>query len=215
MKKSYSQHSVSWTLNTALSLDRKASLIWNVTFSSWHFFKSKNRWNELWQYILFNSVISVYVFAHLLSCVQFFATPWTVVQQAPLSMGFSRQEYWSGLLLWVINTHEWIPPPLYTPGEDHRLLWDPRPSRARGTERGKSGPPDPWQPGSGPKLGSCRIPLWTSSFHVLKTSSQLFSVPFFNTELDDLGSQLLQGHREPEPKWWGESNLKTVQGTDR
>ena len=24
-------------------------------------------------------------------------TPWTVVRQAPLSMGFSRQEYWSGL----------------------------------------------------------------------------------------------------------------------
>ena len=26
------------------------------------------------------------------------ATPWTVAYQAPLSMGFSRQEYWSGLL---------------------------------------------------------------------------------------------------------------------
>ena len=30
-------------------------------------------------------------------CVQFFATPWTVVQQTLLSMEFSRQEYWSGL----------------------------------------------------------------------------------------------------------------------
>ena len=29
-------------------------------------------------------------------CVQIFATPWTVVHQAPLSMGLSRQEYWSG-----------------------------------------------------------------------------------------------------------------------
>ena len=29
------------------------------------------------------------------SCV--YATPWTVALQAPLSMGFSRQEYWSGL----------------------------------------------------------------------------------------------------------------------
>ena len=26
-----------------------------------------------------------------------FATPWTVAHQAPLSMGFSRREYWSGL----------------------------------------------------------------------------------------------------------------------
>ena len=31
------------------------------------------------------------------SCVQFFVTPWTVACQAPLSMGFSRQEYRSGL----------------------------------------------------------------------------------------------------------------------
>ena len=33
----------------------------------------------------------------LLSCVQLFATPWTVAYQASPSMGFSRQDYWSGL----------------------------------------------------------------------------------------------------------------------
>ena len=33
----------------------------------------------------------------VLSCVRLFAAPWTVAHQAPLSMGFSRQEYWSGL----------------------------------------------------------------------------------------------------------------------
>ena len=32
-----------------------------------------------------------------LSCVQLFATPWTVAYQAPPSLGFSRQEHWSGL----------------------------------------------------------------------------------------------------------------------
>ena len=32
-----------------------------------------------------------------LSCVYVFETPWTVAYQAPPSMGFSRQEYWSGL----------------------------------------------------------------------------------------------------------------------
>ena len=31
------------------------------------------------------------------SCVRLFVTVWTVAHQAPLSMGFSRQEYWSGL----------------------------------------------------------------------------------------------------------------------
>ena len=34
-----------------------------------------------------------------LSCVRPSATPWTVAFQAPPSMGFSRQEYWSGVLL--------------------------------------------------------------------------------------------------------------------
>ena len=33
----------------------------------------------------------------LLSRVQLLVTPWTAAYQAPLSMGFSRQESWSGL----------------------------------------------------------------------------------------------------------------------
>ena len=35
----------------------------------------------------------VCIFSH----VQLFATPWTIAHQIPLSMGFSRQDYWSGL----------------------------------------------------------------------------------------------------------------------
>ena len=45
----------------------------------------------------FNTVNMSVVNAQLLSCVQLFATPWAIVSQAPLAMGFSRQEYWSGL----------------------------------------------------------------------------------------------------------------------
>ena len=37
------------------------------------------------------------VCAQLLSHVQFFATPWNVAHQSPLSMEFSKQGYWSGL----------------------------------------------------------------------------------------------------------------------
>ena len=37
--------------------------------------------------------VKVKSFSH----VQLFATPWTVAFQAPLSMEFSRQDYWSGL----------------------------------------------------------------------------------------------------------------------
>ena len=35
--------------------------------------------------------------AQSLSHVRLFATPWTIAHQAPLSVGFPRQEYWSGL----------------------------------------------------------------------------------------------------------------------
>ena len=37
------------------------------------------------------------VCAKLISCVQFFAIPWTVAHQAPLSTEIPRREYWSGL----------------------------------------------------------------------------------------------------------------------
>ena len=44
-------------------------------------------------------ICSLFVlFAPTLSCVWLFVTPWTVAHQTPLSMGFPRQEYWSGLL---------------------------------------------------------------------------------------------------------------------
>ena len=46
-----------------------------------------------------NSYVCVCVLVRvlLLSRVQLFETPWTVAHPAPLSMEFSRQEYWSGL----------------------------------------------------------------------------------------------------------------------
>ena len=39
-----------------------------------------------------------------LSCVQLLETPWTAAYQAPPSMGFSRQEYWSGVPLPSLDT---------------------------------------------------------------------------------------------------------------
>ena len=48
-----------------------------------------------------------------LSCVQLFAIPWTVAYQAPLSMGFSRKEYWSGL---PFPSPENLPDPRSEPG---------------------------------------------------------------------------------------------------
>ena len=47
-----------------------------------------------------------------LSAVSDSATPWTVAQQAPLSMGFFRQEHWSGLP---------FPPPGDLPNQESNL----------------------------------------------------------------------------------------------
>ena len=58
----------------------------------------------IWKDLKCNSLCKIptcqYICIHVLSClscVQLFATLWTLVCQAPLSLGFSRQEYWSRL----------------------------------------------------------------------------------------------------------------------
>ena len=65
-----------------------------------------------WVAISFSNAWKGKVKVKSLSCVQLLATPWTAPHQAPLSMGFSRQEYWSGVplpspiplaQLWVIT----------------------------------------------------------------------------------------------------------------
>ena len=52
-----------------------------------------------WVAISFSNAWKWKVKGKSLSRVQLFATPWTAAYQAPPSMGFSRQEYWSGLPL--------------------------------------------------------------------------------------------------------------------
>ena len=52
-----------------------------------------------WVAISFSNAWKWTVKVKSLSCVQLFATPWTAAYPAPPSMGFSRQEYWSGVPL--------------------------------------------------------------------------------------------------------------------
>ena len=52
-----------------------------------------------WVAISFSNAWKWKVKVKSLSRVRFFPTPWTAAYQAPLSMGFSRQEYWSGVPL--------------------------------------------------------------------------------------------------------------------
>ena len=64
-----------------------------------------------------------------LSRVRLFATPWTVAYRAPLSMGFSRQEYWSGL---PFPSPEDVPDPGIEPGSP-ALQADSLPSEPQGS----------------------------------------------------------------------------------
>ena len=50
-----------------------------------------------WVAISFSNAWKWKVKVKSLSRVRLFATPWTAAHQAPLSLGFSRQEYWSGV----------------------------------------------------------------------------------------------------------------------
>ena len=52
-----------------------------------------------WVAISFSSAWKWKVKVKSLSCVWLLVTPWTAAYQAPLSMGFSSQEYWSGVPL--------------------------------------------------------------------------------------------------------------------
>ena len=52
-----------------------------------------------WVAISFSNAWKWKVKVKSLSCVQLLATPWTAAYQAPPSMGFARQEYWSGVPL--------------------------------------------------------------------------------------------------------------------
>ena len=44
--------------------------------------------------VILNCVLGFIALLKSLSCVQLFATPWTIAHEAPPSMGFSKQEYW-------------------------------------------------------------------------------------------------------------------------
>ena len=50
-----------------------------------------------WVAISFSNACKWKVKVKSLSCVRLLATPWTAAYQAPPFMGFSRQEYWSGV----------------------------------------------------------------------------------------------------------------------
>ena len=59
-----------------------------------------------WVAISFSNALKWKVKVKSFSSVRLLATPWTAAYQAPLSMGFSRQEYWSGVPL--VEIYNWM-----------------------------------------------------------------------------------------------------------
>ena len=94
-----------------------------------------------WAAISFSNAWKWKVKVKSLSCVRLLATPWTAAYQAPPSVGFSRQEYWSGVplpslymcyvslyyLLPIILTHLFDSSPEYKSFHSEQKLWAPVP----------------------------------------------------------------------------------------
>ena len=86
-----------------------------------------------WVAISFSNAWKWKVKVKLLSRVWLLATPWTAAHQAPPSMGFSRQEYWSGVPLpsprtsasVLVNSHGWFPLEVTGFGPEPKLYWNP------------------------------------------------------------------------------------------
>ena len=68
-----------------------------------------------WVAISFSNAWKWKVKVKLLSRAQLLATPWTAAYQAPPSMGFSRQEYWSGVPLPSLTFRAGVPNSLHRP----------------------------------------------------------------------------------------------------
>ena len=81
-----------------------------------------------WVAISFSNAWKWKVKVKSLSRVRLFATPWTAAYQAPPSMGFSRQEYWSGVPLpspmatWAVLNIQWGQRKRYGPKEKTRRV---------------------------------------------------------------------------------------------
>ena len=82
---SYKDHIISGTLQSTRYLLQNITILNNKTLEKYFVFHTYKMQEK--------------VKVKSLSRVQLFTTPWTVVYQASQFMGFSRQEYWSGLPL--------------------------------------------------------------------------------------------------------------------
>ena len=107
---------------------------------------------------------SIYIVCESLSRARLFATPWTAVHQAPLSIRFSRQGYWSGL---PFPSPVDLPNPGIEPGSP-ALQADDLPIIAPFWESSFSGGPMHIHVSRGPHPGPCILVFLTPGLTFLK-----------------------------------------------
>ena len=134
--------------------------------------------------------------AKSLSRVRLFATPWTVARQAPLSMGFSRQEYWNGSP---------FPPSgdLPHPGIEPVSLTSPLLAGGFFTTS------TTWEALYYPKTLDAPIPLFTHFFFVLSWYFEgysrlkvLFKSRFQRIQGDQWGNPIYRAPNTPRTRHW-------------
>ena len=91
-----------WHVFTLITFHYSCNLLvlkaWSLGIHFWWMYKVKIICMKTLRNCLPFQHIDIYWWWWLFSCVWLFAISWTIACQAPLSMGFSRQEYWSWLL---------------------------------------------------------------------------------------------------------------------
>ena len=143
--------------------------------------------------------------AQSLSCVRVFAMPWTVAHKAPLSMGFSRQEYWSGLP---------CPPPggLPNPGIEPKSP----PLQAVSLPSEPPGKESPCE-GTGvllirPGTGSLRSrPVQSSCLPGAGPVSETVKSPLWVLDTNPARAQTLFACLQPESEAWGRKQAQYTQ----
>ena len=124
-------------------------------------------WVFFWQFLKWRlKFIMRCAVLSLFSHVQLFETPWTVTLKAPLSMEFSRQEYWSGLPLPPPGD---LPDPGIEPASLCLLLWQV-----------SSLPLKP--PGKPPLISDAHIMEKFEILEIMEKFETLQEVPHFGTE---------------------------------
>ena len=123
----------------------------------------------------------------LFSPVRLFATPWTVAHQAPLSMGFSRQESWSGLP---------CPPPgdLPNPGIEPVTPVSPALTSGFSTAEPRAEAPSEGRPSPNPLpcMESLDQYLWVPTTTVTTTTATTGSISVRGVRAGSLAPQVLQ-----------------------